>query len=102
MKKGYGLLGIPHILATCIWLAIAVLIGVSLGRMVWACAAEILAFGRPDHSYTITISTGDNIDTIANKLAGESEFTYGQAELIHETLFPEYSIRYVFHRAEAA
>jgi len=41
-------------------------------------------------------------DTITNKLAGESEFTYGQAELIHETLFPEYSIRYVFHRAIAA
>ena len=45
---------------------------------------------------------GVHRDTIANKLAGESEFTYGQAELIHETLFPEYSIRYVFHRAEAA
>lgn len=37
-------------------------------------------------------------DTITNKLNGESEFTYGQAELIHETLFPEYSIRYVFYR----
>jgi len=45
---------------------------------------------------------GVHRDTIANKLAGESEFTYGQAELIHETLFPEYSIRYVFHRAEVA
>lgn len=45
---------------------------------------------------------GVHPDTIANKLAGESEFTYGQAELIHETLFPEYSIRYVFHRTEAA
>lgn len=45
---------------------------------------------------------GVHRDTIANKLAGESEFTYGQAELIHETLFPEYTIRYVFHRSEAA
>ena len=45
---------------------------------------------------------GVNRDTIANKLGGGSEFTHGQAELIHETLFPEYSIRYVFHRAEAA
>ena len=45
---------------------------------------------------------GVHRDTITNKLAGESEFTYGQAELIHETLFPEYSIRYVFHRENAA
>lgn len=45
---------------------------------------------------------GVHRDTISNKLAGESEFTYGQAVLIHETLFPEYNIRYVFHREEAA
>ena len=76
MKKGYGLLGIPHILVTVVWLAIAVLIGVSLGRMVWACAAEILAFGRPDHSYTITISSGDNIDTIASKLKNAGLIKY--------------------------
>lgn len=41
-------------------------------------------------------------DTIANKLNGESEFTYGQAELIQETLFPEYNIRYIFRRSTAA
>lgn len=41
-------------------------------------------------------------DTIANKINGESEFTYGQAELIQETLFPEYNIRYVFRRAQVA
>ena len=75
-KKGYGLLGIPHILATVLWLAIAVLIGVSLGRMLWAGAAEILAFGRPDHAYTITISTGDNIDTIATKLKNAGLIKY--------------------------
>ena len=41
-------------------------------------------------------------DTVSNKLTGEREFSYGQAELIHETLFPEYNIRYIFHRAEVA
>lgn len=41
-------------------------------------------------------------DTVTNKLNGESEFTYGQAELIQETLFPEYNIRYIFHRGAAA
>lgn len=41
-------------------------------------------------------------DTVTNKLNGESEFTYGQAELIHDALFPEYNIRYVFRRTAAA
>ena len=41
-------------------------------------------------------------DTVTNKLNGESEFTYGQAELIQETLFPEYNIRYIFRRGTAA
>lgn len=41
-------------------------------------------------------------DTITNKLNGESEFTYGQAELIHDILFPEYSIRYIFNRASTS
>lgn len=41
-------------------------------------------------------------DTVANKLNGESEFTYGQAELIQESLFPEYNIRYIFQRTNIA
>ena len=45
---------------------------------------------------------GVHRDTVSNKLNGESEFTYGQAELIQEALFPEYNIRYIFHRDEAA
>lgn len=45
---------------------------------------------------------GVHRDTITNKLNGESEFTYGQAELIQETFFPEYNIRYLFHRSTAA
>ena len=68
MKKGYGLLGIPHILATIIWLAITVAVGVSLGRTIWVCAADVLAFGREDKELTITITDSDNIDTIASKL----------------------------------
>lgn len=67
-KKGYGLLGIPHILSTVIWLAITVAIGVSLGRTLWVCAADVLAFGREEAVYSITITDSDNIDTIAAKL----------------------------------
>jgi len=45
---------------------------------------------------------GVHRDTITTKLNGESEFTYAQAELIQETLFPEYNIRYLFRRSTAA
>lgn len=76
MKKGYGLLGIPHIIATAIWLAIAALIGVSLGRAIWACAADVLAFGRESSEVVITVSDGDNIDTIAAKLKSAGLIKY--------------------------
>lgn len=41
-------------------------------------------------------------NTIQNKLDGESEFTFGQAQIISEVMFPEYAMKYLFHRAEAA
>lgn len=67
-KKGYGMFGIPHILATGIWLALIVAIGVSLGRVAWVCAAEVLAFGREDKVVSVTIDDADTLDDIANKL----------------------------------
>lgn len=68
MKKGYGLLGIPHILSTVIWLALIVVIGVSLGRTIWVCCADVMAFGKESQEVTITITDSDNIDTISEKL----------------------------------
>lgn len=67
-KKGYGLLGIPHILATAVWLLLIVVIGVSLGRTIWVCCADVMAFGKEDQQVTITITESDNIDTISEKL----------------------------------
>ena len=67
-KKGEGLLGIPNILVTVVWLALIVAIGVTLGRMLWVCAADVLAFGREDKAVTITIYEADTMDDIANKL----------------------------------
>ena len=67
-KKGYGFLGIPHLIATVIWLAIIVAIGVTMGRMLWVCAADVLAFGREETTVTITITSDDDIDDIADKL----------------------------------
>lgn len=71
---GYGLLGIPHILSTAIWLALILTIGISLGRMLWVCCADVMAFGKDAQKVTITITADDNIETIAKKL--------GQANLI--------------------
>ena len=76
MKKGYGLLGIPHILATVVWLVITVAIGLSIGRMIWICAAEVLAFGRPEGKCIITITDADNIETVTTKLKNAGLIKY--------------------------
>lgn len=75
-KGGEGLLGIPNILVTVVWIAITVSIGVTLGRMAWVCAADVLAFGREDHKVTITISQSDDIDAIATKLKNAGLIRY--------------------------
>ena len=77
-KKGYGLLGIPHILSTVIWLAIVLLIGISLGRTLWVCAADVLAFGREDRTYSVTIEASDDMESIAQKLKEKGLIKYPQ------------------------
>lgn len=67
-KKGYGLFGIPHILSTVIWLCIIVTIGVSLGRTLWVCAADLLALGKTGQEVTVTIDADDRLPDIAEKL----------------------------------
>ena len=67
-KNSYGLLSIPHILTTVVWLTLVVAIGASLGRMMWMCAADVLAFGRPDQTVYVTITKNDTLDTVADKL----------------------------------
>ncbi len=73
-KDEYGLLGIPHILSTVIWLVLILAIGVSLGRTLWVCCADVMAFGKEDQKVTITITADDNIQSISKKL--------GQANLV--------------------
>ena len=67
-KKGEGLFGIPNILVTAVWLALIVVIGTTLGRMLWVCAADVLAFGREDKAVTVTIYEADTMDDIVDKL----------------------------------
>lgn len=75
-KKGYGLFGIPHILATGVWLAIILAIGISVGRILWVYAADVLAFGKPDRQVTILITEEDTIDDIAKKLSDAGLIRY--------------------------
>lgn len=77
-KKGSGLLGIPHILATAVWLAIVVMIGVSLGRLIWICASDVLAFGREDKEVSITVEDTDTIEDISLKLQEAGLIRYTQ------------------------
>lgn len=75
-RSGYGLFGIPHLLATCIWLVLIVAIGVSMGRLLWVCCADVMAFGKEDQKVTITITEEDDIDSIAKKLGNANLVRY--------------------------
>ena len=83
-KKGEGLLGIPNILATVVWLALILAIGVTLGRMLWVCAADVLAFGREDKAVTVTIYESDTMEDITEKL-------YAQGLIRYRSLFNLYA-----------
>ncbi len=67
-KKGDGLWGLPHLAVTAVWLAIIVLIGSTLGKLLWVGAADVLAFGRVSKDVTLTITDTDDLDSIALKL----------------------------------
>ena len=67
-RKGEFLFGLPQIAVTCVWLAIILVTGLTLGRMLWVCAADVLAFGREDKMVTVTVYESDTMDDIIEKL----------------------------------
>jgi len=67
-KNSYGLFGIPHILSTCLWIVMVVFIGMSIGRLAWVCAADLLALGKEPIAASITIHEGEDIGSVAQKL----------------------------------
>ncbi len=85
-KKGYGLLGIPHILATAVWLAIILWVGVSLGRIIWVCATDVLAFGREEQVVSVTIEETDTLDDVAQKLKEAGLIRYPELFKAYGTL----------------
>ena len=85
-KKGYGLLGIPHILATVVWLGIILWAGVSLGRIIWVCATDVLAFGREEQIVSVTVEETDTLDDIAQKLQNAGLIRYPELFKAYGTL----------------
>ncbi len=90
-KKGYGFFGLPHLAVSLIWLAIIIGLGVTLGRTLWLCAAEVLAFGKPETSVTITItdedmSAEDTLERIAAKLQKAGLISYPELFLKYAEL----------------
>jgi len=75
-QSGYGFLGIPHIVSTLIWLALILAIGVSLGRTLWVCCADVMAFGKEAKTVSITVTEDDDIDSIATKLGNADLVRY--------------------------
>ena len=75
-KKGAGFFGIPHIISTAIWLALIVAIGVSLGRVLWVCCADVMSFGKPQVTAYISVTEDDDIESVAQKMADASLIRY--------------------------
>ncbi len=84
--KGSGLFSIPQMLATVIWLLIILAIGVSLGRVIWVCAADVLAFGRESKEVTVSITSEDTMETIADKLYQAGLVRYPKLFLLYADL----------------
>ena len=85
-KKGPALFGIPHLLAALVWLLIILAIGTTLGRMLWVCAADVLAFGREDKDVTISVTSEDTMDSIAQKLKDAGLVRYPELFLLYADL----------------
>lgn len=85
-RKGAGLLGIPHILATVVWLLLILAIGVSMGRFLWVCASDVLAFGREEKIVTISVTSDDTMETIADKLHKAGLVRYPELFLLYADL----------------
>jgi len=77
-KKAYAFFGVPHLISTIIWILLIVIVGISLGRTLWVCCAEVMAFGKENHQVTISVSKDDTIDQVAEKLGNAKLIDYPQ------------------------
>ena len=75
-KKTYNFFGIPQILSTAVWLAMILFIGVTMGRFMWVCAADVLAFGRADKEVVVEITEEDDMNAIIAQLQEKGLIRY--------------------------
>ena len=75
-KKDYNFFGLPQILSTAVWLAMILFIGVTMGRFLWVCAADVLAFGRDDSQVVVEITEEDDMDSIIAQLQKKGLIRY--------------------------
>ena len=75
-KKGSGFLGIPHFLSTLILCAIVLAVSITLARVVWLWADDVLALTKEEREVTVTISDTDTMDQITQKLADAGLIRY--------------------------
>lgn len=75
-KKGSGLLGIPHFLSTVLLWAMVLAVGVTLGRMLWLWADDVLALTKEERLVKVTIADSDTMDDITRKLTDANLVRY--------------------------
>ncbi len=59
---------IPRAYFVTAFFILLIVLGYFLGRAAWFCASDVLAFGRPDQTITVTITEDDTLNSIASKL----------------------------------
>lgn len=68
-KTKSRILGAAQLLGTVAWLLAIVVVGSALGKLLWVCAADLLAFGKEPMAVTVTVEEGDSLTDISNKLS---------------------------------
>ena len=66
--SGDNLWGIPHVISSLIWLVVIIAIGVSIGRMGWLCATDLLALGKTPKEQTFIITEEDDLSSVSQRL----------------------------------
>lgn len=69
-KKGSGLFGIPHFLATILYFVVILAISVTLARVVWLCADDMLALTKEKEEtvISVTLTETDTLESVAERL----------------------------------
>lgn len=75
-KKGTGLLGIPHFISSLILWGLVIVVSVTLARMIWLWADDVLALTKEERLVSIVISDSDTMSDITQKLTNAGLVRY--------------------------